>query len=491
MERKTAFAAIIISALMFTMLIQFAAAEPPELQWENTYGYLSGFMAIQTRDQGYAIVGTYADFVATFEPYNNYSATLIKTDSDGKLLWQKTYITNTGGNTQLTLDENGNFVLFGSQNPAVVSSGANAVFQTADGGYVIAGTETWLYNFESSSVSITNGKYTIFFLLKTDSDGNVVWHKTYEPGNGGNNNFTMPVNAALNKVIQTDDGGYLMAGSLNLGEFGWVVKVDASGNKQWQKIYRLGQNDSYAQVYYAEQTSDGYLLAGNFGGNCLLKISSEGEVTYFNRLNDSRSTFTNFFKGHDGTYLWVGFSRIQNQPAGSILSVDANGNVVANKTYPHAGSFNLGVPTTDGGYLLAQTLPLPFMPVFSSFNTTLFKLDAAGNVEWHKMYGQILDQTNVIFPTADGGFGLVGTRLEGYPQWKYDSTTYKQWIFLAKTAPLTAPSTALPTPTVPEAGDNGQNLFILALVIAIVAVTIVAILTVIIVRRKQRMQVKS
>jgi hypothetical protein len=71
MDRKiTIGLTAIISATLLIASLPFilAATEPPALQWENTYGYLSGAMAIQTRDQGFAIVGTRADFVATYEP---------------------------------------------------------------------------------------------------------------------------------------------------------------------------------------------------------------------------------------------------------------------------------------------------------------------------------------------------------------------------------------------------------------------------------------
>lgn len=194
MDRKIAIGLIaIISATLLIESLPFslAATEPPALQWENTYGYLSGAMAIQTRDQGFAIVGTRADFVATYEPYTNFSATLIKTDGSGRLEWQQNYVTPTGGNPTLTQDDNGHYII-GSPNPPVDSSSGNSVFQTAVGGYIIAGTETWVYNFEHAGVTVTNGKFTVFYLLKTDSDGNVVWHKTYNPGNGGNYSFNLP-----------------------------------------------------------------------------------------------------------------------------------------------------------------------------------------------------------------------------------------------------------------------------------------------------------
>lgn len=129
------------------------------------------------------------------------------------------------------------------------------------------------------------------------------------------------------------------------------------------------------------------MFAGVFGGYCFFKTNSKGDLTYLNHLNDSHSSFNSFFKGNNDRYLWIGVNRIENNFEAAILFVDTNDHVIANKTYPDAGSFNFGTPTVDGGYLLTQTRTFSFLPAFSSFNTTIVKLDVAGNIEWRQMYG--------------------------------------------------------------------------------------------------------
>jgi hypothetical protein len=64
-------------------------------------------------------------------------------------------------------------------------------------------------------------------------------------------------------VIQTSDGGYILAGSTTSYGFGnadaWLVKTDDQGYMQWTKNYGGERNDKAASVF---ETSDGgYILA--------------------------------------------------------------------------------------------------------------------------------------------------------------------------------------------------------------------------------------
>ena len=81
-------------------------------------------------------------------------------------------------------------------------------------------------------------------------------------------------------VKQTSDGGYIVAGytysndgdvSGNHGYFDyWIVKIDGTGNIQWQKC--LG-GSGYDNAYDIEQTSDGgYIVAG-------ATYSNDGDVS--------------------------------------------------------------------------------------------------------------------------------------------------------------------------------------------------------------------
>jgi hypothetical protein len=106
-----------------------------------------------------------------------------------------------------------------------------------------------------------------FWLVKTDASGNREWNQTY----GGTNSDI------AHSVVETSDGGYALAG--NTASFGheqpdipwsfgatwydgWLIKTDSSGNAEWNQTYGYGGIGS-DYTYSMVATSDGgYAIAG-------------------------------------------------------------------------------------------------------------------------------------------------------------------------------------------------------------------------------------
>jgi len=184
-------------------------------QWNKTYGGASddrAFSLVQTVDGGYALTGWTYSFGA-----GESDAWLVKTDTNGNAQWNKTY----GG---IDFDE------------------VWSVIQTVDGGYALAGTA------ESFGAGGDD-----FWLVKTDANGIAQWNKTYG---------TAYVDEAY-CVVQTVDGGYALAGYTESfgghGDF-WLVKTDTNGNAKWNKTYGGTSRD---WAFSVVQTVDGgYALAG-------------------------------------------------------------------------------------------------------------------------------------------------------------------------------------------------------------------------------------
>ncbi len=205
-------------------------------EWNQTYGGTGtdyGYSVVQTDDGGYAITGRTNSFGA-----GNYDSWLVKTDSAGSMLWNKTY----GG----AGDDRG-----------------KCVVKTCDCGYALAGFTS----------SFGAGSYD-FWLVKTDAYGNMTWNSTY-----GKANYDVAYS-----VVETGDGGYALAGhtySFGAGtaDF-WLVKTNSTGNMQWNTTYGGANRDC---GYSVVETGDGgYALAGytySFGaGNedfWLIKLAPE------------------------------------------------------------------------------------------------------------------------------------------------------------------------------------------------------------------------
>ncbi|MBI4931371.1 MAG: gliding motility-associated C-terminal domain-containing protein [Bacteroidetes bacterium] len=231
-------------------------------QWSKTYGgtYLDfGYDARQTNDGGYIMTGSSYSFGGGLQMY------MVKTDVNGTMLWDKVY----GGTNGL---EDYGF----------------SVRQTTDGGYITCGgTQTY------------GAGNTDVFLVKTDSDGNTQWSKTY----GGFNNDCGFV------VRQTTDGGYAIAGATNsIGAGGYddfLLKTDNAGTMQWVKTYGGSADDGVPGGMFfifsstdrrvrMEPTNDGgYVLTSlqySFpGGNVyLIKTDSDGN----SGCNETTGSFT-------------------------------------------------------------------------------------------------------------------------------------------------------------------------------------------------------
>ena len=339
--------------------------------WQKTY-HLSGYESVQsihqTSDGGYIAAG-YVTALASMD------ILILKLDSSGNIIWQKIY----GGSFE---------------------DSANSVQQTSDGGYIVAGS--------ISSFGINNQD---IWILKLDASGDVTWQKIFEISTEFNNGYS---------VQQTSDGGYVVAGTayfFGTGTFaGLIIKLDSSGSLIWQKRYGYFYNSSeYAQSI--QQTSDGgYIVAGNaeydYGGTFLwiMKLDASGNESWQKIYNGSDNDWlVSIQQTSDGGYIVAEYA--YNSSAGDldygILKLDASGDIVWQKTY--GGSSNEDPhsiqQTSDGGYIMAGYT--------SSFGVGtdfwILKLDASGNITWQKAYGG--SNTEIAYSiqqTGDGGYIVAG-----------------------------------------------------------------------------------
>ena len=138
---------------------------------------------------------------------------------------------------------------------------------TADGGYLLCGVS---YSSAGGDKTQPNWGEGDYWIVKIGKDGIKQWDKTF----GGK------YVESLGAVVSTPDGGYLIGGYSNsysggdltdpgksvprISDF-WLVKVNANGAKQWDKMYG-GLSNEY--LFTLVTTSDkGYLLGGTSASN--------------------------------------------------------------------------------------------------------------------------------------------------------------------------------------------------------------------------------
>lgn len=257
--------------------------------WEKIYGGpdMEQPRAIrQTADGGYVLVGDTDSFGA-----GGVDAWVLKLDEAGGVVWQKTYGEAAGEYIE-------------------------AIEQTADGGYILAG------HISSYGAGAEDG-----WLIELDAAGSVVWQKTY--GGAANEEFWA--------VRPTADGGYVAAGYVNFLEVGswdtWVVKLDAGGNVTWQKTYG-GPDMDYA-VAIAQTGDGGYVVAGNtesfgagYSDSWLLKLNPDGSLAWQKTYGGpDEDTFQAMDDVGDGGYVLTGLTASFGERGLWVLKVDADGSL--------------------------------------------------------------------------------------------------------------------------------------------------------------------
>jgi len=263
-----------IHFLLLTFYFSPVFAQGPDTLWTRTYGGTNDDQAYsvqQTFDGGYIIAGYTKSFGA-----GNADVYLVKTDSIGDTLWTRTYgdtLFDAAYSVQQTSDSG--FIVAGRKEIPdsiwsniygyLIKTDKNgdslwaklygwepyedarfySVDKTADGGYIATGFISKIFL-----------RQIDVLLVKTNMDGNVLWHKEYSEGYGYS-------------VKQTSDGGYIIAGT-------YLIKADSLGDTLWTKPYG---------GYSVKQTSDGgYVIAGEKGVNGvdvhLIKTDSLGDTLW-------------------------------------------------------------------------------------------------------------------------------------------------------------------------------------------------------------------
>ena len=272
------------------------------IQWQNTIGGVGHDILVsvqQTSDNGFILGGSSKSNISGDKSENSrgeYDYWILKTDSVGNLLWQKT--------------------IGGSDIDYLLS-----IDQTNDSGYILGG-----YSRSDTSGDKTensNGSFD-YWIVKTDSLGGIIWQNTIGGSNGD----------ILTSLQQTNDGGYILAGSslssisgdktennIGSGDY-WIVKTDEYGNIQWQNTIggngnenpnsiQQSNNGGYIVGGWSQSTISGDVFENSYGAGdyWVLEIDSSGVIQNQNLFGgDKYDELTSIGITNDGGYITGGYS---------------------------------------------------------------------------------------------------------------------------------------------------------------------------------------
>jgi hypothetical protein len=190
----------------------------------------------------------------------------------------------------------------------------------------------------------------------------------------------------------------------------------AHASQYWAKSF--GGYDQDHAFGIQQTTDEGFIVAGytgSFGAGgfdiWILKLNTYGNViwekTYGRASNDYARSIQ---QTTDGGYIVAGYTAngVGENFDLLVLKLDANGDLLWHKTYggPGSDSARFIIQTSEGGYILAA-----YTDSFGTGSTDLWilKLDQDGNISWEKTYRA--SPTNIvrsIQQTADEGYIVAG-----------------------------------------------------------------------------------
>jgi hypothetical protein len=285
-------------------------------QWNKTYGDIGGdwfYDVIECSTGGYAAVGSTNGYGV-----DAYDMWLVRVDSSGNHLWNKTFgytdwdeglsIVETAGNGFLIsgyrdnskdwsiwIDSSGNHIQNKTYLPAASVSFIRNTISCRDGGFLSVGSESgnsWAW--------------------RLDSDGNQIWN-------------TSIVSTYARSVTETMSGDFAIA-CITGGDTG-LVKLSSSGSISWTRAYDIGAaHEGVSSIF--EHSTGGYVIAGTYGAPptemaFLFRTDELGNEIWSGFPENIRSAGEEIIEVYDSSIVTVGYSQLQNtsKPNGWIQSM--------------------------------------------------------------------------------------------------------------------------------------------------------------------------
>ena len=355
---------------------------------------------------------------------------------------------------------------------------AFSILQTSDGGYIFAG----ITQSNDGDVSGNHGGQDAW-IVKLNSLGEIVWQRCF----GGSDD-----DLALS-IQQTNDGGYIFAGATKsndgdvpgyrggfvtwMGKFlleyftklreiensvqdVWIVKLNASGETEWQKCLGGSRIDVARAI---QQTSDGgYIFAGatnsnngdvsgNHGGEdaWIVKLNASGKLVWQRCFGGSGDDMaTSIQQTNDGGYIFAGWTLtgdgdVSGNNGGTdawIVKLNASGKIVWQRCLGGSSTdfANSIQQTNDGGYILAGNTDSNDGDVSGNHgkqDVWIVKLNESGEIVWQKCLGGSGDDIAAsIQQTSDGGYIFCGGTYSSDDDVSGDKDDLNAWVVKLNTS---------------------------------------------------------
>jgi hypothetical protein len=320
-----------------------------DIEWQKCLGGTGNDYAKsiqQTSDGGFILAGETNSNNGDVSGNNGYNdAWVVKLNSSGDILWQKCL----GG----TYDDY-----------------ARSIQQTSDGGFIVTG-----YTFSNDGDVSGNHGFGDAWVVKLNSSGDIIWKKCL---GGTNEDYAYSIQQTSDSGFIV--AGYTFSNDGDVSGYHgyfdyWVVKLNSLGDIEWQKCLG-GTYDDYA--YSIQQTSDsGFIVAGITDSNdgdvswyhgyfdyWVVKLNSSGDIEWQKCLGGTNNDYANSIQQtSDGGFIVAGYTEsndgdvsgnhgyydtwvVKLNSSGDILWQKCLGGTIDDRAYSIQ-------QTSDGGFIVA------------------------------------------------------------------------------------------------------------------------------------------
>jgi hypothetical protein len=348
-------------------------SDPVRVKVENSFDFTIyggedqdiGRSIIQDIDGGVILVGSTRSYGS-----GHYDVWMIKSKMNGEKEWDHTF----GG-------------IYGEQ--------GNSIQGTTDNGFIIVGSRS-SYNSGGDDV----------WLIKTDSNGDEQWNKSFFSRDGEYTDRGYCVR-------ETIDGGFVIVGEttilVNGGTDLWIIKTDSNGDEEWNHLYG---GDDYDRGCSVQQTVDGgFIITGwtqsfgpGFRNMWIIKLDGNG-VEEWNRIyGNSMVDYSGYsvIQTTDGGYVITG----SGYSGMMLVKLRFNG---TEEWVQEWGNNSLEVgysvkQTMDGGLVITG---MSFSEGYTNNSIWLVKTNSVGEETWSRTFPG--NEGRDVIQMVDGGYGIIGT----------------------------------------------------------------------------------
>lgn len=252
---------------------------------------------------------------------------------------------------------------------------------------------------------------TRVLLCKMDLNGNIIWNKTY----------LMNSYSFGKSLIQTNDGGYLIAGDTYgvLNEI-LLIRTNNMGDTLWTRTIQDTIGLTSRTIF--QKNNGSFILSGDLqtsNGFFFIEMDTAGNIVWSKKYQTNKVVTSQTLQTTNGELFTVGEEWGTLDSTRTLcLQMDSYGNLLQNKTIQLSGSewmFAQSVSNTvDSGLIVAGVS----YSRTSRYKIILTKLNNNMDVLWNKV---ISDTTSGYMPTdvyikqcLDSGFIITGGAREDF-----------------------------------------------------------------------------